>query len=412
MVKIFAILRSFLTLTGTVTGVTLSYYMANTPYYNDNPILGDDPEIKLSIILGMFGFLIGSMISREIERYCSELFKKITLYEAIAGIIGFMMGLLIANLMILLPAIIFLNSATSDSFPDYIKKIIPILKILMPFIINLFFGYVGMSLCMRYHTDIIKLVSGKQVSMARDTEKYLDTSVLIDGRIYDILKAKFIEGNIMIAEFVVNELQFIADSQDTLKRSKGRRGLDILNKMRNEFGGLIHITSEDYSASRAVDEKLIALAKKNNSKILTTDYNLNKVAQIHGLEVLNINDLANALKPIVMPGEAMSLHVIKEGKDHSQGVGYLPDGTMVIVEDGFEYIGKTVDVVVTSMLQTAAGRLVFTRTKAGYDSGGDPHHAGAGQSAGGAAEDGDGGKGRKDRDKDDKPDAKIIKMKK
>lgn len=410
MVKIFAVLRSFLTLTGTVTGVTLSYYMANTPYYNDNPLLGDDPEIKLSIILGMFGFLIGSMISREIERYCTELFKKISLYEAISGIIGFMLGLLIANLMILLPAIIFLNSATSDSFPDYIKKIIPILKILMPFIINFFFGYVGMTLCMRYYSEIIRLLSGKQVPMARETEKYLDTSVLIDGRIYDILKTKFIEGNIMIAEFVVNELQFIADSQDTLKRSKGRRGLDILNKMQNEFAGLIHITSEDFSASRAVDEKLIALAKKNNSKILTTDYNLNKVAQIHGLEVLNINDLANSLKPIVMPGEAMNLHVIKEGKEHSQGVGYLPDGTMVIVEDGFDCIGKTVDVVVTSMLQTAAGRLVFTRTKAGYDSGGDSHQA---QSASGGDE-GESGKNKKDRDKDkdNKSEAKIIKMKK
>lgn len=415
MVKIFSVLRSLLTLTGTVTGVTLSYYLANTPYYTDNPILGEDPEIKLSIVIGMFGFLIGSMISREIERYCSELFKKISLYEAIAGIIGFITGLLIANLIILLPAIIFLNSTTSDTFPDYIKKLIPILKILMPFIINIFFGYIGMSLCMRYYGEIIKLISGKQVSLVKESEKYLDTSVLIDGRIYDIMKAKFIEGNIMIAEFVVNELQFIADSQDTLKRSKGRRGLDILNKMQNEFGGLIQITAEDYSASRAVDEKLIALAKKNNSKILTTDYNLNKVAQIHGLEVLNINDLANALKPIVMPGEAMSLHVIKEGKEHSQGVGYLPDGTMVIVEDGIDCIGKTVDVIVTSMLQTAAGRLVFTRTKAGYENIASDSQQ---HSASGSGEENETGRHRKDRDKDkdrdrdNKNEAKIIKMKK
>lgn len=406
VVKIFAVLRSFLTLTGTVTGVTLSYYLANTPYYNDNPILGEDPEIKLSIVLGMFGFLIGSMISREIERYCSELFKKISLYEAIAGIAGFIVGLLIANLMILLPAIIFLNSATSDSFPDYIKKIIPILKILMPFIINFFFGYVGMSLCMRYYAEIIKLISGKHVSLVRETEKYLDTSVLVDGRIYDILKTKFIDGNIVIAEFVINELQFIADSQDTLKRSKGRRGLDILNKMQTEFSSSIHISSEDCSASRAVDEKLIALARKNNAKILTTDYNLNKVAQIHGLEVLNINDLANSLKPIVMPGEAMTLHVIKEGKEHSQGVGYLPDGTMVIVEDGSDCIGKTVDVVVTSMLQTAAGRLVFTRTRAGFESGPETpsHHA--------APENNENVKNKKDKDNKKDNDAKIIKMKK
>jgi len=164
------------------------------------------------------------------------------------------------------------------------------------------------------------------------------------------------------------EMQFIADSQDMLKRSKGRRGLDILNKMQNEFPNVIEIIQEDVTTnSRAVDEKLVALAKKNNARLLTTDYNLNKVAQIHGIEVLNINDLANALKPIVMPGETMNLHVIKEGKDSAQGVGYLPDGTMVIVEDGHDCIGKTIDVVVTSMLQTAAGRLVFTRTKAGFD---------------------------------------------
>lgn len=406
MVTIFALLRSFLTLTGTVTGVTLSYYMANTPYYVDNPILGDDPEIKLSIILGMFGFLIGSMISREIERYVQELFKKISLYEAISGLIGFIIGLLMANLMILLPAIIFLNSSTLDSFPDYFKKIIPILKILMPFIINLFFGYIGMSLCMRYYAEIIKLISGKHVSLVKETPKYLDTSVLVDGRIYDILKSKFLEGNLIIPEFVINELQFIADSQDTLKRSKGRRGLDILNKMQNEFGGIVEITSEDCSSSRAVDEKLVALARKNNAKVLTTDYNLNKVAQIHGLEVLNINDLANSLKPIVMPGEAMNLHVIKEGKEHSQGVGYLPDGTMVIVEDGVDCIGKTVDVVVTSMLQTAAGRLVFTRTKAGMES------SGGGVADSSQHDENDPLKGQHKKDKDNKSDAKIIKMKK
>nr|HPG57556.1 PIN domain-containing protein [Candidatus Wallbacteria bacterium] len=254
--------------------------------------------------------------------------------------------------------------------------------------------------------EIIKLISGKHVSLVKETEKYLDTSVLVDGRIYDILKTKFIDGNIVIAEFVINELQFIADSQDTLKRSKGRRGLDILNKMQTEFSSSIHISSEDCSASRAVDEKLIALAKKNNDKILTTDYNLNKVAQIHGLEVLNINDLANSLKPIVMPGEAMTLHVIKEGKEHSQGVGYLPDGTMVIVEDGADCIGKTVDVVVTSMLQTAAGRLVFTRTRAGFESGPETpgHHA--------APENNETVKNKKDKENKKDNDAKIIKMKK
>jgi len=396
-----------LTLTGTVTGVTVSYYLANTPYYRDNPILGDDPEIKLSIVLGMFGFLLGSMISRELERYVQAIFKKLSLYEVISGVTGFILGLFMANLMILLPAIIFLNSSMSDSFPDYFKKMIPVLKILMPFIINILFGYIGMSLCMKYHADIIKLISGKTINSINGSEKYLDTSVLVDGRIYDIVKARFIEGRLIIPEFVVNELQFIADSQDTLKRSKGRRGLDVLNKMQNEFANMVEIGSEDVSVSKAVDEKLVALAKKNGGKVLTTDYNLNKVAQIHGLEVLNINDLANALKPIVMPGESMSLHVIKEGKEHSQGIGYLPDGTMVIVEDGRESINKTVDVVVTSMLQTAAGRLVFTRTKAGLEAG---HDEQAAQTPDALKK-----QGESDKHNDNKrefKDNKIIKIKK
>lgn len=406
MIVIFALVRSLLILTGTVSGVTFGYYLAYTEFYKENPILGEHPDVKLSIIIGMLGFLIGSMISREIERYIENLFKRINLYDAIAGTVGFVLGLLTANLIILLPAVIFLNTTSAESFPDYIKGILPILKILMPFIINILFGYIGMSIFMKYHVEIIRLISGKNVSYLKEnSDKYLDTSVLVDGRIYDIMKSHFIEGKLVIPEFVVNELQFIADSQDTLKRSKGRRGLDVLNKMQNEFSGSVEIISEDASQSKAVDEKLVALAKKNNGKVLTTDYNLNKVAQIHGLEVLNINDLANALKPIVMPGEGMSLHVIKEGKESSQGVGYLPDGTMVIVEDGYDCIGKTVDVVVTSMLQTAAGRLVFTRTKAGLE-----HPAARDENHPPAQE----GERKHDTRKDgrDGKDNKIIKIKK
>lgn len=367
MINILNFVRSLFTLIGTVSGVTLAYHMADSQYYKDNPILGEDPETKLAIVLGMFGFLLASMIAREIELYIINFFKKLNLYDTITGTAGFLIGLLAANLLILLPAIIFLSSYSNDIFPDYIKAIVPVMKLIMPFIVNLLFGYIGATVFMRYQYEIIRLISGKNVNIANN-DKYMDTSVLIDGRIYDIVKSKFIDGRLAIPEFVIQEMQFIADSQDMLKRSKGRRGLDILNKMQNEFPNVIEIIQEDVTTnSRAVDEKLVALAKKNNARLLTTDYNLNKVAQIHGIEVLNINDLANALKPIVMPGETMNLHVIKEGKDSAQGVGYLPDGTMVIVEDGHDCIGKTIDVVVTSMLQTAAGRLVFTRTKAGFD---------------------------------------------
>lgn len=403
MINILNFVRSLFTLIGTVCGVTLAYHLSNSQYYKDNPILGDDPETKLAIVLGMFGFLLASMISREIELYITNFFKRLNLYDTITGTAGFLIGLLAANLLILLPAIIFLSSYSSDIFPDYIKAIVPVLKLLMPFIINILLGYIGATIFMRYQYEIIRLISGKNVNVVNN-DKYLDTSVLIDGRIYDIVKSKFIDGRLVIPEFVIHEMQFIADSQDVLKRSKGRRGLDVLNKMQTEFSSMIEIIQEDAAvSSRAVDEKLVALAKKNSAKLLTTDYNLNKVAQIHGLEVLNINDLANALKPIVMPGETMNLHVIKEGKDSAQGVGYLPDGTMVIVEDGHDCIGKTIDVVVTSMLQTAAGRLVFTRTKAGFENS--------------QPEDNQGNKSensneKKQDHKKDKNDGKIVKLKK
>ncbi|MBN1898996.1 MAG: TRAM domain-containing protein [Spirochaetes bacterium] len=191
--------------------------------------------------------------------------------------------------------------------------------------------------------------------------KILDTSVIIDGRIADICETGFLEGILIIPRFVLNELQQIADSSDSLKRQRGRRGLDILNKIKKGIKTLVQIVDDDFPSIREVDEKLIELAKKFVAGIITNDYNLNKVAQIHGVKVLNINELANALKPIVLPGEELTVQIIREGKDPSQGIGYLEDGTMVVVEEGLQYMGKKVDVIVTSVLQTTAGRMIFAK---------------------------------------------------
>jgi len=191
--------------------------------------------------------------------------------------------------------------------------------------------------------------------------KILDTSVIIDGRIADISETGFLEGIMIIPRFVLNELQQIADSADSLKRQRGRRGLDILNKMKKGLKTVVQMVDDDFPEIREVDEKLIELAKKFESQIITNDFNLNKVAQIHGVKVLNINELANALKPIVLPGEEMTVQIIREGKDPNQGIGYLEDGTMIVVEDGMQYIGKKIDVVVTSVLQTTAGRMIFAK---------------------------------------------------
>ena len=198
----------------------------------------------------------------------------------------------------------------------------------------------------------------------RDTSlKILDTSVIIDGRIADILETGFLEGTMLLPQFVLKELQHIADSSDALKRNRGRRGLDILHKIQKMADVKVEFVERDFPDVREVDGKLIQLGKALSAKIITNDYNLNKVAELQGVTVLNINELANAIKPVVLPGEIMRVHVMKEGKEYGQGVAYLDDGTMVVVDDASRVIGQNVEVSVTSVLQTTAGRMIFGRLR-------------------------------------------------
>ncbi|CAM3977086.1 PIN/TRAM domain-containing protein [Cohnella lubricantis] len=193
--------------------------------------------------------------------------------------------------------------------------------------------------------------------------KILDTSVIIDGRIADICKTGFIEGTLVIPEFVLEELQHIADSSDLLKRNRGRRGLDILNKIQKELDVKVLIYEDAAEEAGEVDSRLVKLAKAMRGKVVTNDFNLNKVCELQGVSVLNINDLANAVKPVVLPGEEIVVQVIKDGKEHGQGVAYLDDGTMIVVEGGRDFIGTTMEVLVTSVLQTSAGRMIFAKPK-------------------------------------------------
>jgi uncharacterized protein YacL len=194
---------------------------------------------------------------------------------------------------------------------------------------------------------------------ARRSSKVLDTSVIIDGRIADIAEAGFIDGTLVVPEFVLRELQVVADSTDGSKRQRGRRGLDMLQRMESNDRLQVQIVPDDFPSIREVDLKLLELAKKLEAKVVTNDFNLNKVAHLHHVEVLNINDLANALKPVVLPGERMTVVILKEGKEFNQGVGYLDDGTMVVVDHARKMIGKPVDISVTSVLQTASGKMIF-----------------------------------------------------
>lgn len=227
----------------------------------------------------------------------------------------------------------------------------------------LVFGFIGISLGLTRASSWESLVSVvKKRQLEFGSPKIVDTSVLIDGRIKDIIDAGFIEGTLVIPRFVLKELQHIADSADVLRRSKGRRGLDILKGLQEDGTNVgVEIIDDNPEDIYEVDEKIVSLARDYSAKILTTDYNLNKVAQIEGIDVLNVNDLANALKPAALPDESLEVKIIKEGKEADQGVGYLDDGTMIVVDGGREYVGKRVSVTVTSVLQTAAGRMIFTK---------------------------------------------------
>lgn len=225
------------------------------------------------------------------------------------------------------------------------------------------FSYFGMMSVYRRRDDFPILMLSGQPHVKKLSFKVLDTSVLIDGRIADICQTGFLEGTIIIPRFVLKELQYIADSTDALRRNKGRRGFKVLSILQENPELLVEIDEEDFPDIREVDAKLVEIARDLGAKIITNDFNLHKVAEIQGVTVLNINELANAVKPVVLPGELMTVRVIKEGKEYNQGVGYLDDGTMVIVENGRQCVGQTLQVVVTSVLQTNAGRMIFSRRK-------------------------------------------------
>ncbi len=240
--------------------------------------------------------------------------------------------------------------------------------------INFVAGYIGLIIGLRASEEVAASVAKSYISDSfggfsrRELNsnpscgiKIIDTSSLIDGRILDVAKTKFIEGKFIIPTFVLHELQHIADSQDPLKRVKGRRGLDMLNEMREDKNINIEFIDKDYLKIREVDAKLTALAKEMNAKIITNDFNLNKVAQVQNIQVLNINDLAKALRPILLPGETMNILIAKEGREKNQGIGYMDDGTMIVVEDAMRLVGTELEVVVTSILQTSSGRMIFAR---------------------------------------------------
>ncbi len=294
------------------------------------------------------GCLIGAVIALFVI-IIENVLGKVSTRGLSAAVFGLTMGLVISKIL----------SGAIDVIPDLDPSLSSAIKITMILILC----YIGMVLAMRGRDEFSLIIP--YIKFDRQDQKsnlmILDTSAIIDGRIFDISMTKFLEGRFIIPRFVLKELQQVADSNDSLKRNRGRRGLDILNKLKKSSSVAVKIHDEDFPEISQVDEKLVKLARLLEAKIITNDFNLNKVAELQGVGILNINDLSNALKPIVLAGEMMEVHVVKEGKEASQGIGYLDDGTMVVVENSKKMIGQTIRVTVTSVLQTSAGRMIFSK---------------------------------------------------
>lgn len=300
----------------------------------------------LAIIGALIGFLLTPWLTIGPLVWLNREIKGLPIHTLVAATIGLAVGLLIAALA---------------AIPLHYLPLS--LGWLMPFLTALLFGYLGVITAIARQQDLMNLLTRRVPGGTGQGRKsdyvILDTSVIIDGRIADIAQTGFIEGILLVPRFVLNELQHIADSADTLRRNRGRRGLEILNKLQKHEGVPIQITDMDVPEANEVDSKLIRLAKQLKAPVLTNDYNLNRVAELQGIKVLNINELANAVKAVVLPGETIKVRIIQEGKEVGQGVGYLDDGTMVVVEDGKQYINNTMEVTVTRVLQTVAGRMIF-----------------------------------------------------
>ena len=322
--------RIFFAVLSVVAGYYIgSFFIAAGPQW---PVVG-----------AMIGFLAAALL------IAGEIFiRKISIRNLSAGLVGLVFGIFMSWVL------------------TTVIKLIPMKPeayLSAQIILTLIFCYLGMAIALRGKDEFSLIIPYIKFERRDQAEQIviLDTSVIIDGRVADICQTKFITGRLIIPRFVLKELQQIADSQDALKRNRGRRGLDILNKIQKSTYMDVKIAEEDFPELTEVDAKLIKLATVLDSKILTNDYNLNKIAELQGVTVLNINDLANAIKPVVLPGEVLEVRITKEGKEYNQGVAYLDDGTMIVVDNARYLIGQSLRVIVTSVLQTSAGRMIFAK---------------------------------------------------
>lgn len=359
------LMRWLIVLVVAIIFVVLADELITTPFFSAE--LGGEATgffslTVLTVIAYVVGALVGAVVGYILSHFILRLIwaaihriefslGSLSGQDLLAGTVGLLIGLIIANLI------------------GFAFARLPIIGAYGPIVFNLVFGYAGMSIAVHKKAEVSGLLAnfrlGKQAKersvKKTGSTKLLDTSSIIDGRIAELCATGFLEGPLLVPVFVLEELQLIADSADLLKRTKGRRGLDILKQMQEDGHVDVHIINDDFDDIQGVDSKLVRLGRDLKAKVITNDYNLNKVAELQGVVVLNINDLANAMKPARVPGEEMTVLIVKAGKEENQGIAYLEDGTMIVVENGQKYIGMSVPVTVTSVLQTSAGRMIFVK---------------------------------------------------
>jgi uncharacterized protein YacL len=361
-IMVLKLVRIIITLAGGSLGFWLSSFLLKSSLFN---LLIPDGLMKYTfiglstLVVVVLAFALGPWLVKRVTQAkdaVENVLQKTPIQDLLGGALGLIIGLIIATLL------------------GYSFSYVPAIGGYIAVVVSLVLGYLGLVLGMKRKDELLAVFSifprfgGKDKDRSAKSEirgryKILDTSVIIDGRIADICQSGFIEGTLMVPSFVLEELRHVADSSDLLKRSRGRRGLDILNEMHKSSNISVEVIEIDFDDLAEVDTKLVRLAQVKKGYIVTNDYNLNKVAELQGVKVLNINELANAVKPIVLPGEEMLVQVIKDGKEVGQGVGYLDDGTMIVVDGGRKFIGQSIDVFVTSVFQTAAGRMIFAKPR-------------------------------------------------
>ena len=359
------LMRWLIVLVVAIIFVVLADELISTPFFSaglEGEATGFFSLTVLTVIAYVVGALVGAVVGYILSHFILRLIwaaihriefslGSLSGQDLLAGTVGLLIGLIIANLI------------------GFAFARLPIIGAYGPIVFNLVFGYAGMSIAVHKKAEVSGLLAnfrlGKQAKersvKKTGSTKLLDTSSIIDGRIAELCATGFLEGPLLVPVFVLEELQLIADSADLLKRTKGRRGLDILKQMQEDGHVDVHIINDDFDDIQGVDSKLVRLGRDLKAKVITNDYNLNKVAELQGVVVLNINDLANAMKPARVPGEEMTVLIVKAGKEENQGIAYLEDGTMIVVENGQKYIGMSVPVTVTSVLQTSAGRMIFVK---------------------------------------------------